>query len=183
MIFGPPGSGKTSVAKDLGLILGTEIIHLDDVFWGPNWSMPKTEDFRKKVLSRLPPNRWIVDGNYSRVRSLILPKATFAIILDLPMPLVLWRIFARTISRNTVIKIHEPTPLPIEVAKTTNKENLFEAIQELSSYAIKFKKTKKSTILDEVKTILEENYIILSRKNDIKKFLKNVKELKKRDYF
>ncbi len=82
MIFGPSGSGKTTFANDLGKILGSKVIHLDDIFWGPNWKIPDTDVFRNEVLSQMPSEKWVIDGNYSKIRPDILPKATFAIFLN-----------------------------------------------------------------------------------------------------
>lgn len=180
VVYGSTSAGKTTVTKELGRILDSYVVILDDVFWGPNWEMPTTESFQKRVKEIISSKeKWVVDGNYSKVRPLILPNATFAVFLDLPLYLILWRVFSRTISRNTVIKIHEPTPLPKRVEESGNGEHPIYSIYELSNYAIRnvFKK-KIPGIIEEVKNELgEKNYIVLRRQKDVDKFLDIIRKI------
>ena len=53
VVYGSTSAGKTTVTKELGRILDSDVIILDDVFWGLNWEMPTTESFQKKVINRL----------------------------------------------------------------------------------------------------------------------------------
>ncbi|MHA1157086.1 MAG: hypothetical protein ACTSQK_13345, partial [Candidatus Heimdallarchaeota archaeon] len=134
VIYGASGSGKTTLAKTLGEILSKDYIHLDDLFWFPDWKMPTKEAFRTIVQNELTRKSWIIDGNYSKVRDIILPKATFAIVLDLPLYVSIWRIVARTISRNTKFTFHKSTHLPKRIEKSGTKEQPIYAIYELSSF-------------------------------------------------
>lgn len=63
-IIGSGGSGKSTLARDLGEILYIEVLHLDSLFWKPNWvGVPKVE--QKKVQHELiKREEWIIDGNY-----------------------------------------------------------------------------------------------------------------------
>ena len=180
VVYGSTSAGKTTVTKELGRILDSDVIILDDVFWGPNWEMPTTESFQKKVKEKISgKEKWVVDGNYSKVRPLILPNATFAVFLDLPLYLILWRVFSRTISRNTVVKIHEPTPLQKRVEESGNGEHPIYSMYELSYYAIRnvFKK-KIPGIIEEVKKELgENNYVVLRRQKDVDKFLDIIRKI------
>ncbi|MBK5113069.1 MAG: hypothetical protein JJE41_05525 [Candidatus Heimdallarchaeota archaeon] len=180
VVYGSTSVGKTTTTKELGSILKSEVIILDDVFWGPNWEMPTTESFQKKVKELLSnKEKWIVDGNYSKVRPLILPNATFAVILNLPLYLILWRVFARTVSRNTPIMIHEPTPLPKRVEESGKGEHIIQSTYELSYYAIRNKIRKKIPgIVEEVRNELgDANYILLSKQSDVDKFLNIIRKI------
>lgn len=180
VVYGSTSAGKTTVTKELGRILDSDVIILDDVFWGPNWEMPTTESFQKKVKEIISgKEKWVVDGNYSKVRPLILPNATFAVFLDLPLYLILWRVFSRTISRNTIINIHEPTPLPKRIEESGNGEHLLFSIYQLSSYAIRnIIKKKIPGIIEEVKNELgEKNYIVLRKQKDVDKFLSIIRKI------
>ncbi|MFZ3080715.1 MAG: Imm5 family immunity protein [Bellilinea sp.] len=42
---------------------------------------------------------WVVDGNYAKVRDIIWPRADTLIWLELPLAVVLWRLFWRTVRR------------------------------------------------------------------------------------
>lgn len=180
VVYGSTSAGKTTVTKELGRILDSYVVILDDVFWGPNWEMPTEESFQKRVKEIISSKeKWVVDGNYSKVRPLILPNATFAVFLDLPLYLILWRVFSRTISRNTIVKIHEPTPLPKRVEASGNGEHPIYSIYELSYYAIRnvFKR-KIPGIIEEVKNELgENNYIVLRRQKDVDKFLSIMRKI------
>ncbi|MBN1328302.1 MAG: hypothetical protein JXA54_02400 [Candidatus Heimdallarchaeota archaeon] len=180
VIYGCPGSGKSTLATDLGLILNIEPIHLDDIFWYPNWQIPTNELFRKLVTKELQRSTWIIDGNYSHVRDLILPIATFAIIIDLPLYIPIWRLIVRTFSRNIKVIKHIPTPLPKRIKESGSKEKLLYSIYDLSRYAIKYKTRRLKSIINEVKdTLGQGRYIIFKGTNEIDIFLNKVMEAKR----
>ncbi|MFX0064569.1 MAG: hypothetical protein ACFFC7_20540 [Candidatus Hermodarchaeota archaeon] len=163
-IYGAPGSGKSTLAIQLGKILRTRVIHLDDIYHGPFWREPSKKIFQARVIKLIKNPLWIIDGNYSSVRPLILSRATLAIILDLPMYLLAWRIFIRTISRNTRIKLGSTTPLPYQVQKSGAKEQIPVSIFELWSYALDFRNKKYYEIRAEVENSLGFNKVIVLRK-------------------
>lgn len=39
-IIGSSGAGKSTFARRLGEITGLEVIHLDKIYWQPNWTEP-----------------------------------------------------------------------------------------------------------------------------------------------
>lgn len=177
VIYGTPGSGKSTLAKKLGSIFNTKYIHLDDVFWNPNWTFPSNEIFRSRVKKEIVGNKWIVDGNYSKVRDMILPKATFAIIIDIPLYIILWRIIARTISRNTKFNLIPVTPLPRRIEESGTKENILYGIYELSRMAIKYKLRRLNALEKEVsEEIGEKNILRFHKQKEIENFLKKLEK-------
>jgi adenylate kinase family enzyme len=102
-VYGPSGSGKSTLAEELGERLGLPVIDLDHVYHrGPTWDDDlTTEEFRAAVgeLMAQYPDGWVIAGNYSTVRDLILPHAETAIWLDLPFLTVYRRLAWRTVSR------------------------------------------------------------------------------------
>jgi adenylate kinase family enzyme len=99
VVIGTTGSGKSSLAEKLGERTGLRVIELDALFWGPNWQGATDELFRHRVERETREGGWIVVGNYTRVRDLTWRPADFLIWLDLPLPLVIWRLFWRTVRR------------------------------------------------------------------------------------
>ena len=101
-VYGPSGSGKSTLSRALGQKLGLPVIELDAIFHSrPNWDDLSTEEFRAAVEARLRehPGGWVVDGNYSPVRDLILPSAGTVVWLRLPWRVVYPRLVKRTIRR------------------------------------------------------------------------------------
>ena len=99
VVIGTTGSGKSSLAEKLGERTGLRLIELDALFWGPNWQGAPDELFRHRVERETREDGWIVVGNYTRVRDLTWRPADTLIWLDLPLPLVIWRLFWRTLRR------------------------------------------------------------------------------------
>lgn len=179
VIYGASGSGKTTLAKSLGEILSIDFIHLDDLFWFPDWQIPTKEAFREIVKKELYRKSWIIDGNYSKVRDLILPQATFAIILDLPLYISIWRIIARTLSRNTKFTFHQSTHLPKRIEESGSKERPLYAIYELSSFSIRYKLHKTKGIIEETKQLLGTgNYQIFKNPKDVQVFIEKIRKMK-----
>ena len=104
-IYGPAGSGKSTLARLLGEKLGLPVVELDAIFHAhPNWVDLETGEFRARVADVLVEHSegWVIDGNYSVVRDLILGQADTAIWLRLPFRTVYRRLASRTISRAMV---------------------------------------------------------------------------------
>ena len=101
IVYGPSGSGKTTVSRRIGELLQLPVIELDALFHQPNWEPTPDDEFRAKVLAALDRHEdgWVCDGNYSRVRDNVLPRAETVIWLRPPFLLTYWRLFKRTIGR------------------------------------------------------------------------------------
>ncbi len=102
-VYGPSGSGKSTLSRELAARFSLPLLELDAVFHAhPNWVDLSREEFREKVSAFLEghPEGWVIEGNYSHVRDLILPVADTAIWLRLPWRTVYRRLSWRTISRS-----------------------------------------------------------------------------------
>jgi len=102
VVYGPTGSGKTTVAARIAQSVGVPHVELDAVFWTPNWVSKPLEQFRADVSAILErhPDGWVCDGNYSKVRDLLLPLADTVVWLRPPFWLASWRLLKRTIVRS-----------------------------------------------------------------------------------
>ena len=97
-VVGPPGSGKSTVAKRAAEILGVRFIELDALFWTrPDWQPPPVDEFRASVDRATRNGGWVTAGNYSKTRDIVWGRADTVIWLDLPLRIALWRVFRRTL--------------------------------------------------------------------------------------
>jgi adenylate kinase family enzyme len=101
IVYGPTGSGKSTLARRLGIRLGLGVVEMDALMHGPNWEPTPWDEFREKVTAALDalPEGWVCDGNYSRVREAVLPRADTAIWLHLPWVVCFGRLLGRTVRR------------------------------------------------------------------------------------
>jgi len=98
-VVGTTGSGKTTLAYRLAKLLGVAHVELDALHWGPNWTPPPIPVFRERIAQALRGDRWVVDGNYSRVRDIVWGRADTVVWLDYALPLIMGRLVWRTIRR------------------------------------------------------------------------------------
>lgn len=98
-IVGTTGSGKTTLARRIAAIKNLPHIELDAIHWGPDWTPLSLEEFRRRVEVEVSKEQWVMDGNYSKVRDIVLPRATHLIWFNLPFLLVFWRTLKRTSKR------------------------------------------------------------------------------------
>ena len=99
VVFGTTGSGKSRLAERLSRRFGLRIVELDALFWGRDWQPAPLELFRYRVENEIRDGDWIVVGVYGQVRDLTWRAADTLIWLDLPLTLVMWRLFWRTVRR------------------------------------------------------------------------------------
>jgi adenylate kinase family enzyme len=99
VVFGTTGSGKSWLAERLATLHGLRVIELDKLNWGPDWQPAPLELLRHRVEREIRDGDWIVVGNYDSVRDLTWRAADTLVWLDLPFPLVFWRLLWRTVRR------------------------------------------------------------------------------------
>ena len=99
VIIGTTCSGKTTLAARLAQRLGAQHIELDALNWQPNWTQTPLDEFRVRVADALSTDTWVLDGNYSKSRDIVWPRADTIIWLDYPLPVIMARLFKRTLRR------------------------------------------------------------------------------------
>ena len=101
VIYGPTGSGKTTLARQIAERTGLPVVDLDTIFWLPNWTPNPVDQFRADLDSVLGgyPEGWVVAGNYSAIRDIVLPSVDTVVWLRPPFRVAFWRLFKRTVDR------------------------------------------------------------------------------------
>lgn len=99
IVVGTTGSGKSKVAKELAERLAIPYIHMDLLFWLPNWTQPTDEVFFKKIEDSVMQKKWVLDGNYGRTHHLTWPIADTVIWIDYPLWLTFYQNFKRGLQR------------------------------------------------------------------------------------
>ena len=102
-VVGTSGAGKSTLARSLAVALDADFLELDSVNHQADWVPLPTPEFRRRVASAVAGERWVVDGNYSKVRDLVWGRADTVVWIDLPrrtvMRRVIWRSFRRAAGR------------------------------------------------------------------------------------
>ena len=99
VIVGTSCSGKTTLARELSRILRAPCIELDAIHWKPAWQPRSEEELRQMVSEVVSGERWVIDGNYSRVRDIVWARGTTIIWFNYPFRVVLWRALCRSVRR------------------------------------------------------------------------------------
>ncbi|MBD2463342.1 adenylate kinase [Oscillatoria sp. FACHB-1407] len=100
VVVGCSGSGKTTTARHIAKLLHIPHVELDALHWEPNWTEAPLDVFQARITKALSGDRWVVDGNYSKVRDLVWSRADTIVWLDYPLGLVMWQLLKRTLQRS-----------------------------------------------------------------------------------
>jgi adenylate kinase family enzyme len=87
------------VARRIAQAHGIPHIELDALYWGPDWTPAPIAEFRRVVQEAAGRENWVIDGNYSRVRDIIWPRASHLVWLNLPFARVFRQALIRTAKR------------------------------------------------------------------------------------
>jgi adenylate kinase family enzyme len=98
-VVGTCGVGKTTLAHALAERLGLVDVELDVLSWGSNWTMRPDDVFRADVTNAAAGDRWVIDGNYSKVRDIVWARADTVVWLDYSFARVFTRLLWRTLRR------------------------------------------------------------------------------------
>lgn len=103
MIFGRPGSGKSTFALALSQVTGLPLHHLDKHFYKANWRERDHQEFLNIQQSIIKSDSWIVDGNSTKSLEMRYSKADLVLYFNYPRWICYLRIFQRLFKKNSAI--------------------------------------------------------------------------------
>ena len=102
-VVGNSASGKSTFGMQLAEALDAPFVELDALNWQPGWvALHDTDpgELDRRILEATGGERWAVAGSYmSHSQRAFWDRLDCVIWLDLPMPLLLWRVLRRTWKR------------------------------------------------------------------------------------
>lgn len=81
-IIGGSGTGKTTLADNLGRVLNLPVYHIDGINYLKDWEQRDKEERDKIILDKINENEWIMDGTYSSTLQQRIEKSNLVIFLD-----------------------------------------------------------------------------------------------------
>lgn len=96
-ILGPSNSGKSTLAVAIGKARGLPVVHLDLLHHLPDtdWEPRPAAEFEALHDAAVGGDRWVIEGNYTRLLPQRLARATGLILLDLDTATCLYRYVRR----------------------------------------------------------------------------------------
>lgn len=101
MIFGRPGSGKSTFAHTLSEKTGLPVYHLDRYFFVSGWQERDPVEFRVLQEKLVNEDAWIIDGNSTRTLETRWSKALCVLYFNYPRLTCLRRLIKRRILGDT----------------------------------------------------------------------------------
>ena len=98
-IIGATGTGKSTLARQLGSLLDVPVYHLDALYWRPGWVATPAGEWDATLSRIVASDRWIVDGNFTESLQRRLDEADTTVFLDLPRRISLGAVVRRRIEQ------------------------------------------------------------------------------------
>ncbi len=111
VVVGCPGSGKSTIARELAEELGLTHIELDALFHQPDWTAAPNDQFQASLRVAMDEadettDGWVMCGNYNRQTGGIHhERADTVLWLDLPKPVIMGRVILRTLRRGVTKEV------------------------------------------------------------------------------
>ena len=138
LIVGCGGAGKSTLAVEMGKRFGLPIVHLDKLWWLPDWKNRSEQEFDVMLADELAKSDWIIEGNYFRTFKTRLKHADFCIFLDYDTELCVQSVYER-----------------VEKYKGTTRPDMAEGCpeqidDEFKNWITSFKKNVRPSMLSEM---------------------------------
>ena len=164
IIIGCGGAGKSTLARKLGEVLNLPVVHLDKLFWKPNWVEKSNEEFDALLAQELAKDRWIMDGNFNRTMPERMKRCDTIIYLDFSRFACLMGVLKRVITTYGKVRpdMGEGCPERIDL--------------EFLKWVWNFNKNKRESyykLLNEAENV---ETIVLKNRRAVNLFLKSLKQ-------
>ena len=98
MVIGGSGSGKSTVARSIGVATGLPVIHVDKMYWKSGWVFRDINETKRMVIVAAQDEQWVFDGNNSSTFKERADRADAIVFLDLSTWLRFSRVVKRTVT-------------------------------------------------------------------------------------
>ena len=159
LVIGSGGSGKTYFSTRLAEKVGLPVHHLDQVFWGRDWTPIGRDEYRAEVDRISGEPSWVIDGNYFSSFDIRVPKADTIVFLDRSPLLCVFRVFKRRIRYSGQTR-------PSMAAG--NKEKL---TWEFIRYILSYRRTRRQKIMELLGSATHANTVVLRSNAEIDCFI------------
>ncbi|GEN46114.1 DNA topology modulation protein [Alkalibacillus haloalkaliphilus] len=95
LVVGSSGAGKSSLSRRLGEVLDISVIHLDSLFWQPNWVQIDRKEWIQLNREIVKGKQWVIDGFYPSTIDIRMEHADTVIYLNYSRRVCLVRAFKR----------------------------------------------------------------------------------------
>ena len=85
IVIGCPGSGKSTISRELHNKTGIPLYHLDMMYWNADKTTVEKSVFLERLSTVLEKDEWIIDGNYGSTMELRMTACDTVIFLDYPL--------------------------------------------------------------------------------------------------
>ena len=164
IIIGCGGAGKSTLARKLGEVLDLPVVHLDKLFWKPNWVEKSNEEFDALLAQELAKDRWIMDGNFNRTMPERIKRCDTIIYLDFSRFACLMGVLKRIITTYGKVRpdMGEGCPERIDL--------------EFLKWVWNFNKNKRESYYKMLNEVENVETIVLKNRRAVKLFLKSLKQ-------
>lgn len=94
-IVGGPGTGKSTLAKNLGKVLNLPVYHIDAIEHSENWKKRDSKERDDIILKKIEEPKWVMDGTYKTTIKQRIEKSDMVIFLNYSTLARLKGIFSR----------------------------------------------------------------------------------------
>lgn len=156
-IIGGPGTGKSTLANNLGKEMNLPVYHLDGIHHLKNW-VPRNKNERDRmILEKVQESMWVIDGTYTSTLKERIEVSDLVIFLNYSTVARLKGIFLRYIKNRGKEKPEIPGC----------KEKMD---WEFIKRTIKWSKTKKKTINEILENYKYKNILVFYRRKKLNKW-------------
>jgi len=164
-IIGGPGTGKSTLAKNLGKELNLPIYHIDGIHHLENWEIRDKKERDKIILEKVEKEKWIIDGTYRSTLNARVKKSDMIIYLDYSTITKLKGIMQRYLKNRGKEKV--------EIPGCKEKMDL-----EFIKQTLNWNKDKRNTVYKILEDNKEKKIFIFKNRRQLNKWYK--KEFKKK---
>jgi adenylate kinase family enzyme len=167
-ILGPPGAGKSRLARELSRELDLPVVHLDQLYWKPGWVPAAPSEWDSIQRRERERDSWIAEGLQEErgLPSAWLDEADTVVLLDVSPVVCIWRIVKRRL---------DSTPGP-DTPEGCEPAPLYRAFPKVLRYLWLYRSTVRPRVLAELaRRGGSQQVAVLRSDDDVRAFLATAK--------